>query len=496
MSRLVGLKMKRILTRIVMGVILIAACALTAVVVAKNRTLSVGIRAATSGIGNSSVAELGDVEPYAPIEFAEKHAYDLGGQAYLWFYGRWRMILEERDFVLKNGAEINSLLKYRDPPTAEDEIYVTPNLDVLNIVSFFDLAQQPQILTIPLIEEDRYYTFMFVDAWHNIIANVSRQHYPEGGQQVALVGPGWQGELPEGAIRLDSPTNTVALLGRIRVSPEIPEEVVEAQSILDAVEVAPLSTMMDVTVQADAVPGQSYELIDPNARQTLGIFDNYGEILRRNPPYGKDAYAADIFDEIIPGAGLKPNPVFMTGLKEAARDSQRKIRTAPLASRLFGWSMTPPEVATPDWSWLLRASLTEYGILVNVKEESVYITTTLDADRKTMTGGEAYELRLASPPPVKDFWSITLYDMATAQLIANDWDKFRIGDNTPGLKYEEDGSLRLFISPQPPQDADYVANWIPSTAEKDIQLNVVMRIYGPTDEILNKEWFPENWRKQ
>ena len=137
--------MKRILTSVVMGVILIAACALTAVIVAKNRTLSVGIRAATSGMGDASVSELGDVEPYPVIEFAEKHAYDLGGQAYLWFYGRWRMILEERDFVLKNGAKINSLLKYRDPPTADDEIYVTPNLDVLNIVSFFDLAEQPQL---------------------------------------------------------------------------------------------------------------------------------------------------------------------------------------------------------------------------------------------------------------------------------------------------------------------------------------------------------------
>ncbi|KCZ89122.1 DUF1254 domain-containing protein [Hyphomonas jannaschiana] len=488
--------MKRILTGVVMGVILIAACALTAVIVAKNRTLSVGIRAATSGMGDASVSDLGDVEPYPVIEFAEKHAYDLGGQAYLWFYGRWRMILEERDFVLKNGAEINSLLKYRDPPTSDDEIYVTPNLDVLNIVSFFDLSEQPQILTIPPVEDGRYYTFMFVDAWHNIIANVSRQHYPQGGQQVALVGPDWQGELPEGAIRLDSPTNTVALLGRIRVSPEIPEDVAKAQSILDAVQLAPLSATMDVQVAENAVPGQSYELIDPNARQTLGIFDNYREILRRNPPYGKDAYAADIFEEIIPGAGLAPNPVFMAGLKEAAQDSQRMIRTSPMASRLRGWSMTPPEVSTPDWSWLLRAALTEYGILVNVKEESVYITTTLDSDRKSMTGGESYELRLASPPPVKEFWSVTLYDMATAQLIANDWDKFRIGDNTPGLKYEADGSLRLFISPEPPEDADYVPNWIPSTKDKDIQLNIVMRIYGPTDEILSKEWFPENWKRQ
>lgn len=488
--------MRRILTYIAGGVFLISACLLTAVIVAKNRALSVGIRAATAGLGSASVTAPEDVEPFAPIDFAEKHAYDLGGQAYLWFYGRWRMILEERDFVLKNGASINSLLKYRDPPTADDEIYVTPNLDVLNIVSFFDLAEQPQILTIPRVDDERYYTFMFVDAWHNIIANVSRQHYPDGGLQVALVGPDWQGDLPADVVRLDSPTNTVALLGRIRVSPEIPDDVTKAQAILDAVQVAPLSTGMDVSQAENLVPGRSYELIDPNARQTLGIFDNYREILRRNPPYGKDAYAAGIFEEIVPGAGLNPNPVFMEGLRRKAIDSQRMIRTSPLASRLRGWTMTPPEVSTPDWSWLLRAALTEYGILVNVEEESVYITTTRDAERENMTGGASYELRLASPPPVKEFWSVTVYDMATAQLVANDWDKYRIGDNTPGLKYEADGSLRLFISPEPPEDAAYVPNWIPSTRDKGIQLNIVMRIYGPTDEILNREWFPENWQKQ
>lgn len=482
------------------GVVLLVlvTSALTALFVAQNRGLSAIIRAAAPQSGSAAVADLEEVELYPITAFAEKHAYDLGSQAYLWFYGRWRMILEEHDFVTEHGMEINELLKYRDPPKAGEQIYVTPNLDVLNIVAFFDVAAEPQILTIPAMGGERYFTFMFVDAWHNLIANVSRQHYPIGDIRVALVGPGWTGALPDDVVRLDAPTNTIAMLGRIRVSPERSDDVKRAQGLLDEVQVSSLSTLTGAPkVESESViPGRSYDLIDPNARQSIGIFDNYQEILKRNPPYGKDAVSADIFDEIIPGAGLQPNPLFMSGLRQAAIDSQRMIKTAPFAGRLSGWRLTPAELSTPDWSWMLRASLMEYGILVNTKEESVYFTTTRDADQKSMTGGKSYEMHLASPPPVNEFWSVTLYDMETAQLIENDWTEYRIGDNTPGLKYEPDGSLRLFMSPEPPADEAYRANWIPNSKDTATDLNIVMRIYGPTDAILDGRWMPENWREQ
>ncbi len=487
--------MKTFLKFGVILLVMLAVSAVTAVFVARNKTVAVAIRAVAPSGSAATASDLNDIKPYPVAEFAEKYAYDLGGQAYIWFYGRWRMILEEYKFVEEHGAQINTLLKYRDPPTAGDKIYVTPNLDVLNIVSYFDLAEQPQILTIPPIENDRYFTFMFVDAWHNIIANVSSQSYAGGDQRVALVGPGWSGDLPDGVIRLNSPTNTVALLGRIRVSPEVPEDVKLAQAVLDLVSVEGLQEATGVPKKTDVLPGRSYELIDPNARQTTAIFNNYQQILARNPPYGKDLVSAEIFEEIIPGAGMPDNPVFKSALKQAAFDSQRMIRTSPLAGRLSGWRLTPPELSTPEWSWLLRAGLMEYGILVNTKEESVYLTTTKDADKKDMTGGKSYELRLAVAPPVKEFWSITLYSSDTAQLIDNEANKYRIGDNTPGLKIEPDGSLRVFISPEPPEDESYLANWIPNAKSKDIPLNVVMRLYGPGDDILNGTWFPDNWQQ-
>ena len=110
--------------------------------------------------------------------------------------------------------------------------------------------------------------------------------------------------------------------------------------------------------------------------------------------------------------------------------------------------------------------------------------------------GKSYEMRLMTPPPVKEFWSITLYDSSTAQLVDNQWNKYRIGDNTPGLKYEPDGSLRVFISPTPPEDENYAGNWLPSSSDKSMSMNVVMRLYGPTDDILDQTWFPENWQQK
>ena len=69
------------------------------VFVAKNRGVAAAIRAFTPNTKSVAASDIKDVTPYPVIEFAEKHAYDLGGQAYLWFYGRWRMILEEYNVV-------------------------------------------------------------------------------------------------------------------------------------------------------------------------------------------------------------------------------------------------------------------------------------------------------------------------------------------------------------------------------------------------------------
>ena len=77
----------------------------------------------------------------------------------------------------------------------------------------------------------------------------------------------------------------------------------------------------------------------------------------------------------------------------------------------------------------------------------------------------------ASPPascrPVNAFWSLTMYE-ATPDgqffLVENPIERYSIGDRTPGLKKNADGSLDIWIARADPA-ATKSANWLPAPAK-------------------------------
>ena len=102
------------------------------------------------------------------------------------------------------------------PTIAAETGYVSPNVNVLYGFGFADLGQEPYILTAP-DSDGRYYMIELVDMWTNAFA------YPAGGAsgykggKFALVGPGWQGELPADVKRIDSATCWLELQPRVYV---------------------------------------------------------------------------------------------------------------------------------------------------------------------------------------------------------------------------------------------------------------------------------------
>ena len=94
-------------------------------------------------------------------------------------------------------------------------------------------------------------------------------------------------------------------------------------------------------------------------------------------------------------------------------------------------------------------------------------------------------------PQAKYFWSIILYGSPSEQLVINPYKKYLI--NSHGINkfyFNEDGSLDVIIGREKPEDERYFANWIPAPYEED-SFTLLMRIYGPTQELLEKKWeFP------
>jgi hypothetical protein len=87
--------------------------------------------------------------------------------------------------------------------------------------------------------------------------------------------------------------------------------------------------------------------------------------------------------------------------------------------------------------------------------------TYTDADGDQLDGRHRYTLTFGQDPPVDAFWSITMYDLPGFYLVANPINRYSIGDRTPGLSRNGDGSLTIVI--QHDQRAD-TGNWLPAPA--------------------------------
>ena len=75
------------------------------------------------------------------------------------------------------------------------------------------------------------------------------------------------------------------------------------------------------------------------------------------------------------------------------------------------------------------------GIFGNVPQVSVYLSMPTDADGEPLDGSKAaYTLTFPKRqlPPVKYFWSITMYTIPHRFLVENPIKRYSIGSSTPG----------------------------------------------------------------
>ena len=147
-----------------------------------------------------------------------------------------------------------------------------------------------------------------------------------------------------------------------------------------------------------------------------------------------------------------------------------------------GWNVAAifGDHAFYNGDWLKRAAAAKFGIFGNSAEEALYPFVDKDATGAPLDGSKHnYTLTFAADelPPVKAFWSLTMYDPKTQQLIDNPINRYLLNSEMlPNMKKNPDGSLTLYIQKESP-GKNKETNWLPAP---NGPIYMLVRLYVPT----------------
>jgi hypothetical protein len=371
---------------------------------------------------------------------------------------------------------------YLDQTLATPSLKVPgPNVDTIYGFAWLDLAGGPLVLDVA-DEADRYYAIQLLDAYENTFAYVGRRETGTDAGTYVIVMPDWNGSLPAGAKRIDSPTSVVFALTRTLVRGE--KDLGNAQRIQLSYTLAPLANY-PAGKRAGIVETDALNAVPkPNLSGTgAEFFNELSELVRQYPPRGQEIVAFRRFSALGLGAGFTSNPPLSAAELQAAFDNAlHRVKSANIATNNNGWRVNyriRNFIADP----LERANVDQFGPGANIAAEAIYFAASRDAQGAALDGTHRYTITFEKGqlPPVKAFWSLILYD-ADFFLVANSINRYSINDRTEGLVYAADGSLQILIQHDAPAET---ANWLPAPTG---HFQLILRTYQPDEVILSQRY--------
>ena len=437
-----------------------------------------------------------------------QRALDLGVQAYVYGYPLLdtnRVFLTSTSVNVPDGAgggPVNQFSHFRRLASPSDKTVVAPNHDTLYSMAWLDLSAQPIVVHMPVVR-GRFVVFELVDPYTENFANIGSVGLPAG--NYAVTSPGWHGRLPRGLRRLRSPYTRVWIIGRtyIRNAADTPNVVrVQNEYALTPLNKWGANYRPRAPKRIHRNPTQSQIPGTAPGQNPLAFFDALGDQLKRFPPPARDRPLLRQLATVGIGPGMHPstNPsldaAIRQGLHDAIAAGANRV-TADLqklylsiAPKHNGWIVA--RTGNYGTRYADRAVTDRVGLGAPQSALAIYPFMITDSNLHPLSGANRYVAHFSArnlPFPVRAFWSITMYD-SSGFLVPNPAHVYLVNNRTP-LHYNRDGSLDVYIQPNPPHDAIQRRNWLPSPAGKAFRM--IMRLYEPIDPgriISGSSWQP------
>lgn len=399
-------------------------------------------------------------------------------QAYLYLLGRILVLRQEHTDRAAAGFAYNQI-KYNPLGSAD---FVNPNFDVAYLEAWFAVDERtPVLLTVPRIT-GRYYTAQVLDEWGEVIVNINERTFasqPFG--TYALVVPGWRGDLPGGAARIELHSRKAKMLGRV----ELKDDPQGALKLQRAFEARPLGNPM-------VLPPPTVPAFGNKDLLGVEIFDDVDA--RIDSAFDVSPVAAQMQQQVrAVAAHAASSPQARAAVDKLLRErvvprfiEYAFAKSAPYRNHWVGGSPT----GNYGGDYLLRSVVNYAGIWANTRDEVIYFVATRDANEETLNGAYSYVLHFPAdrlPQSAVDaYWSVILVGVPDYRVVPNSLKRYNFNSHSD-LKKEADGSLKIAIGPQAVAGVA-ASNWLPSPPGKPFSLT--FRTYVPKEEVKTGAWTP------
>ncbi len=433
--------------------------------------------------------------------FKEQVAYHRAFEAVIWSmpamikYGMRRASIEI-------GAGDNVVLAWSAPATPFLET-LTPNNTTPYVASTTDLGKGPVVLEIPKATDKAILFGQIADDWFITFADIGPIGIDEGkGKKILLLPPGYKGDVPKGYSVLKSPCNVLDFAFRAIPAPN--------GTAQDAVA---LSRQVKMYYLSELPTPNPTKFVDPLKKQWSSLpryderwFEDLHAIINANPirerdkamigmlktigiekgkPYNPDAKTKKIFRQAAIDAYYYMQEGYATGVPEEIMWKNRAWRDVFFTDPDGGFSWDTEGILDYD----NRAIRNWFNVIyfpakVAEKPATMYIDTPLDKDGNVFQAGKTYKLNVPEKVPVNQFWSLTIYDMATFAFIYTPEGRSGLSSrDRDKMKINADGSVDLYFGPKAPKG--YKNNWIPTAGKTPFPM---FRFYGPTEGLFDRSF--------
>ncbi len=405
-----------------------------------------------------------------------------------------------RDSLLKFGPANKTNVIWQDlvdPRTVE----LTANDNTIYSFIWLDTKGGPVVVEIP-----PKVLGAIDDFWYKWVGDVGITGPDKGaGGKYLILPPGYTGAVPDGyfVVRPSTygswlPFRSFLVDGKTGPAVDAVRKTLKIYPLAEKDNPTPVTLVNASGIPANFVMPTDYafwELLNKVIQEepaagsdptTLGLFASIG--IEKGKPFAPDArMKAILTDAAKIGVATARAEAFSIRGREAFfyPDSKSNWRLPFFGGYKF---QSQPGVANLDGAAFFYFFAT--GVTPAMEEKMVgqgsqYPWTALDADGKPFDGGKTYRLTLPKNIPVKDFWSVIVYDNQTRSMVQTDQPAPSVSSQDKAVKVNADGSVDVYFGPKAPKGMEN--NWIQTIPGKGWFM--ILRLYGPLEP-----WFDKTWR--